>query len=373
MRIAIVGGGINGLGIAWELSRKDYSVVLFEKGLCGAATSSKTTKLIHGGLRYLERLHLGLVRESLRERAWLLEHLPQLVRPLNIYLPIYRGGPRSATTIRIGLSLYDLLSSDLAEHRRFSASEMIEQVPLRHQGLLAGFSYQDAQVDDVALTRCVMASAQSEGAVIHESTPVTGLRQQGKEWLVRTAAGECPFDFLINAAGPWMSELLAGNAIPSRCQLSLIRGSHLILRKRVADAGILLQSQDRRICFVLPWKQTTLVGTTEVPHDGSLDDVEASDGEIRYLVERCNRYLREPIDRSDIASTFAGVRPLVGRSANPGAIGREYSLVRNGNVLNVFGGKMTTFRSLAKKVGMRVDDYSGRTREAREPRFVIGR
>lgn len=374
MRIAVVGGGINGLAIAWELARKDYHVVLFEKGRCAAETSSKTTKMIHGGLRYLERLHVELVRESLRERAWLLEHLSQLVRPLDIVLPIYQDSPRSVATVQIGLSLYDLLSGrrSLARHRRFSAQELVDRVPVRREGLVAGFSYQDAQVDDFALCRCVMASAKFEGAEIRELCPVIGLRRSGKEWLVRTTASESSFDFLINAAGPWMNELLDANSIASRYRLSLVRGSHLILRSRVAESGMLLQSvDDRRVFFVLPWKEATLIGTTEVPHEGSLEHVQASDAEIRFLIERYNRYLRDPIDESDVASTFAGVRPLAGRAANPSAISRDYRLVRQGNLINVFGGKMTTFRSLASKAGRRVDNYFGHTRTAREPTFVL--
>ena len=191
--------------------------------------------------------------------------------------------------------------------------------------------------------------------------------------MIRTAAGdESSHDFLINAAGPWMNELLGGNGIRSRYQLSLIRGSHLVLRHRVSAEGLLLQSvSDRRVFFVLPWKGTTLVGTTEVVHRAPLDGVRPTEEEIDYLVQRFNHYMTTPIGRDDIASTFAGVRPLVGRAANPSAIAREYRVVRRGNMINVFGGKMTTFRSLAQKVGMRVDNYFGHPRPAREPRFFV--
>src|SRR5262249_34090420 len=140
----------------------------------------------------------------------------------------------------------------------------------------------------------------------------------------------------------------------------------------VSDAGLLLQSvSDRRVFFVLPWKGTTLVGTTEVVHQTSLDDVRPAEDEIDYLVKRFNHYMTTPIARHDIASTFAGVRPLAGRAANPSAIAREYRVVRRGNMINAFGGKLTTFRSLAQAVGLRVDNYFGHPRVAREPRFVI--
>lgn len=375
VRVAVIGGGINGAGTAWELARKDYQVTLFDKGRCGAQTSSRTTKMIHGGIRYLEHLHFRLVRESLRDRAWLLEQLRQLVKPIEILLPIYADSPRSRLTIRAGLVLYDLLAgrANIAKHKRWSADELLARVPLQRDGLRGGFSFWDAQVDDYALVRTVVASAAAEGAVVREETPVVALERRPDRWVVRTATGdESSHDFVVNAAGPWMNELLASNAIRSRYRLALIRGSHLVLKSRVSDAGLLLQStSDRRVFFVLPWKGATLVGTTEVVHRAPLDGVTATDEEIDYLIQRFNRYLAAPIGRGDIASTFAGVRPLVGRAANPSAIAREYRVVRHGNLINVFGGKLTTFRSLAEKVGMRVDNYFGRPRPAREPVFVI--
>ncbi len=375
MRLAVIGGGINGAGIAWELARRDYDVTLFEKGRCGAQTSSATTKMIHGGLRYLENLHVTLVRESLRDRAWLLEHLPDLVKPVEILLPVYDDSPRSRLVIRAGLVLYDLLAgrSKIARHEALTAEELIARVPLVRAGLRGGFSYRDAQTDDYALARRVVASAIEEGATVREQTRVLSLRRSGKEWIVTIAGGALErFDFVVNAAGPWMNALLAENRIRTRYRLSLVRGSHLVLNHRIAEAGMLLQSlSDRRVFFVLPWKGTTLVGTTEVMHQTSLEHVQATDEEIDYLIARFNRYVRQPIGRDDIASTFAGVRPLVGRATNPSAITRDYRLERRGNLLNVFGGKMTTFRSLAEKAAMRVDNYFGAPRIAREPRFAV--
>jgi len=375
VRIAVVGGGINGAGIAWELARKSYDVTLFEQGICGAQTSSATTKLIHGGLRYLEGLHLELVRESLRERAFLLEALPGLVTPVEILLPVYRDSPRRRITIRTGLLLYDLLAgrANIHRHRALSAAQLLERAPLASADLRGGFSYWDAQVDDFALVRLVIASASREGARVREQTRVTAVRRTGAEWLVRTAAGdEGAFDMLINAAGPWMNRLLAAEGLPSRYRLSLVRGSHLVLKKKVSDAGLLLQSLgDRRVFFVLPWKGTTLVGTTEVLQSDVSEGVQASDDEVDYLIARFNHYLRAPITRDDVASTFAGVRPLVGRAANPSAIGREYRVERHGSVINVWGGKMTTFLALARKVSLRVDNFAGHARTARPAVFAI--
>jgi glycerol-3-phosphate dehydrogenase len=372
-RIAVIGGGINGAGIAWELARRDYEVVVFEKGVCGAQTSSATTKMIHGGLRYLEHLHFKLVRESLRERAWLLENAPDLVQPLEIILPVYDDGPRGMAKIRTGLVLYDRLAAGagIRPHEKLDREEILRRVPLRAEGLIGGFCYWDAQVDDFALVRAVIAEAEGEGVRVREQTRVESIQEEGRKWRLRTADGdETLFDLVVNAAGPWMNELLGENELESRYVLTLLRGSHLILDHKIADSGMLLQSsKDRRVFFVLPWKETTLVGTTEVLHHGSPDDVEATDEEIDYLLTRFNSHLSEQISRGRVASTFAGVRPLVGRATNPSAIGREFRVVRNGNLIHVFGGKMTTFMALARKVAMRADNYFGEARRARPAQF----
>ena len=374
-RIAVVGGGINGAGSAWELVRRGYEVVLFEKNVCGAATSSRTTKMIHGGLRYLERMHLALVRESLRERAWLLRNLPELVKPLEILLPVYADSPRSRAAIKAGLLLYDSLAGGekIARHRSLSVQNLTQLAPLRPDGLRGGFSYWDAQVDDFALVRSVMASAVRDGATVRERTRVEALTRDGNQWVVRTDHGdESRFDMVVNAAGPWMNELLGANRIPARYVLSLVRGSHLVLQRQVSEAGVLLQStSDRRVFFVLPWKGRTLVGTTEVVQHEPPDHVHASEEEIEYLLTRYNHYVREPIARDDVASTFSGVRPLVGRASNPSAIGRDFRVARSGNLINVFGGKMTTFMALSRKVALRADNYFGKARVAREPVFAV--
>ncbi|HEX2831640.1 MAG TPA: glycerol-3-phosphate dehydrogenase/oxidase [Thermoanaerobaculia bacterium] len=373
--IAVIGGGINGCGIAWELVRRGYAVTLFEKGLCGAQTSSKTTKMIHGGLRYLEHLHFGLVRESLRERAWLLEHLPELVKPIEILLPVYADSPRTRAAIRLGLVLYDALAGrqSLSRHRVRTVDELTTLAPLAAQDLRGGFSYWDAQVDDYALVRTVMASAIRDGADVREQTRVESLERDGDGWLVQSDCfGTERFSLLVNAAGPWMNGLLRDNGIAASYVLSLVRGSHIVLQRQISARGLLLQSTtDRRVFFVLPWKGATLVGTTEVLQKESLDSVHPDEAEIDYLIHRFNRYFREPIGREDVQSAFAGVRPLVGRATNPSAIGRDSRVVRDGNLINVFGGKMTTFLSLARKVAMRADNYFGRSRDAKEPLFDV--
>ena len=372
-RIAVVGGGINGAGIAWELTRRGYEVTLYEKRRVGEQTSSKTTKMIHGGIRYLEHFHFGLVRESLRERAWLLEHLPRLVRPIEILLPVYSDSPRNRVTLRAGLTLYDSLagSKNIAKHKALSREALLERLPLVPVGLRGGFSYWDAQVDDLALVQTVIESARCEGATILEETRVDAVARNGKEWIVTTAGGEARYDLLVNAAGPWMNELLGASGIRARYVLSLLRGSHIVVNEPLVTIGALLQStSDRRVFFVMPWKGATLIGTTEQAHLESLDDVHATDDEIDYLIARFNRYMRVATSRGRIVQSFAGVRPLVGRATNPSAIGRDSHVVRDGNLINVFGGKMTTFMSLARQVAMRADNCFGEARTARAPVFA---
>lgn len=373
-RIAVVGGGINGAGVAWELARRDYDVTLFEKGICGAQTSSATTKMIHGGLRYLEQLRFGLVHESLRERSWLLQRIPSLVKPIEILIPVYEDSPRSRLMIRLGLLLYDALagSAKIGAHHFLDVQSLTERAPLQTTGLLGGFSYWDAQVDDYALVRTVVASALRDGAGVREETRVDEIRREGNEWAIRTNHGdESRFDLVVNAAGPWMNELLRRNGIETPYTLSLVRGTHIVLERRISESGLLLQSStDRRVFFVLPWKETTLVGTTEVLQREPPDFVHPTDEEIDYLIRRFNRYFRDPVSHADVASAFAGVRPLVGRATNPSAIDRDFRVLREGNLINVFGGKMTTFMALARKVAMRADNYFGHSRRAREAVFA---
>jgi glycerol-3-phosphate dehydrogenase len=297
------------------------------------------------------------------------------VKPLEIMLPVYEDSPRSRITIRTGLLLYDTLAGreNLERHRSLSADEIVARAPVTREGLRGGFSYWDAQVDDFALVRAVMRSAIRDGVEVREQTRVDALRRDQDHWLVRTDRGdEKRYELIVNAAGPWMNLLLRANGIGASYVLSLVRGSHIVLTHRVSDSGLLLQStSDRRVFFVLPWKGTTLVGTTEVVQREPLDHVRASEEEIDYLLARYNRYFRAPLSRRDVASTFAGVRPLVGRATNPSAIGRESRVVRKDNIINVFGGKMTTFMALARKVAMRADNYFGTTREAVEPVFEM--
>jgi glycerol-3-phosphate dehydrogenase len=367
-RVVVIGGGINGAGISWELVRRGYTVTLFDKGRFGGATSSATSKLIHGGLRYLEHLQFHLVRESLRNRAYLLEHAPDLVHPLEFVLPVYRGVSRSPWVIRIGLLLYDVLAGrdPLPNHRRLSASAVLKYAPLRQQGLRAGFRFFDAQVDDAALVQRVVLAAQRDGLDGREGTAVQTIQRSGSTWTIN---GET-FDAAVIAVGPWMNEFLARHHLSTRYKLTLVRGSHIFLRRPAPPVGFLLQSpDDRRVFFVLPWKGVTMVGTTEALHTGSPDQVRATAEEVEYLVKRYNLYFENTITSADVTHTTAGVRPLIGGGKQLGNVSRDYKLEVEGTLIKVFGGKMTTFLSLSKKVADRVDRSLGSRRSAKPPVF----
>jgi glycerol-3-phosphate dehydrogenase len=372
--VCVVGGGINGAGIAWELARKGYAVTLFEKGRFGGATSSSTTKMIHGGLRYLENGSLRLVRESLRERAFLLEALPDVVRPIRIVVPVYRDSPRSAPLVRVGLSLYDLLAGRqrIGRHRLLDRREVVSRLNLRSEGLRAALCYWDAQVDDYELVQRVIAAAHRDGAEAHEESEITLLEREREQWSVRAGAMDRRFDYLVNAVGPWMNEYLRQHSLSSKYRLTLVRGSHIVLRRPAMQDGVLIQSSEGRVLFVLPWKGRTLVGTTEAIHESMREPVSATEEEVSYLLERFNLYFEEPATREEVTETFAGVRPLIESRANPSKISREYKIETGEAMINVFGGKMTTFMALARRVGRAVDQLAGSPREARPPLFPSG-
>lgn len=370
-RVAVIGGGINGAGIAWELARRGYRTTLFDKKGFGGATSSVTSKLIHGGLRYLEHFEFGLVRESLRARAFLLETLPDLVRPLEFVLPVYRGVSRPLWMLAIGLTLYDLLAGrdNLGRHRRLTAEQVQASAPLRPRGLRGGFRYFDAQVDDAELVRRVIRAAVRDGLDAREFAPVSAVERQGAQWAVTTTAAES-FDALVVAVGPWMNEFLRANRLPTRTSLTLVRGSHLILDRLVSPVALLLQSpEDRRVFFVIPWEGHSMVGTTEVLHEGPLETIQPSPAEVEYLLDRFNLYFPAKITRNNVARTTAGVRPLIGDKGDLGKISRDYRIERDDTLIKVFGGKMTTFLSLARKVGHTVDQALGRRTIPKPPVF----
>ena len=349
IKIAVIGGGINGVMAAWELAKAGHSVDLIEKSNVMSATSSASTKLLHGGLRYLEHGRFSLVRESLRERAWWLEAAPDVTQVIPILFPIFQGSPRSRWTIKLGMVLYDRLAGKfgVGKHRWMSCAELTEVMPnLKSAGLKGAYLFYDGQMDDHALGLWATEQAKAEGVTVLEHTQVDCITADGS---VEIQGNQRQYDRVINAAGPWAVELLKQSGLPYEYDLDLVRGSHLLLDRNIKHGMMLTAQTDGRLFFVLPYKGKTLLGTTEVRQDLS-EPVVCSESETNYLITAYNDSFDDSIDQSDVLSSFAGLRPLLKSHKNPNRATREYRIEQHEKVISVFGGKWTTARALAKKI-----------------------
>ena len=349
MKIAVIGGGINGIMSAWALAQQGHVVEIFEKNTLMSQTSSASSKLLHGGLRYLENLEFRLVREGLHERQWWINQAPHLAQPLRIYIPIYKDSRRASWMYGIGLKFYDLLSGSkkLGKTKSYSASQMLKECPqLKLENLKCGFSFVDGQMDDNALGLWAADQCKGEGVSIHENTAVEKVDENGNLWINGNAK---QFDRIINIAGPWAESLLKASNITSKYELDLVRGSHIVIEGELAHGYLLEVSHEDRIFFVLPYHGQTLIGTTEVRQEIH-EPIEASDDEINYLIRAYNHYFETQIATTDIVEKFAGVRPLIKSSIDPTNATREYEIESHGKLTTVFGGKWTTTRQLGKKV-----------------------
>lgn len=359
--ICVIGGGINGAGIARDAAGRGLRVLLLEKGDLAGATSSASTKLIHGGLRYLEHGDLRLVRESLAEREVLLAAAPNLVRPLQIILPVGPGS-RPAWMIRTGLFLYDRLGG----HSSLPRSKTVRFVgtpfgsPLG-EGIRTGLTYWDAWTDDSRLVILSALDAAERGADVRPRTRALSARRSGRVWRVEAedqrGRWRAEARVLVNAAGPWVDRVLGDLGIESgvRRHTRLVRGSHIVLpRLYEGTHAYLVQNPDRRVVFIIPFENDfTLVGTTEVDVE-SAEDAQPSADEVGYLCESVARHFREPARAVDVVWRFGGIRPLYDdHKESASAVTRDYLLdVKAAEdaapVLTVYGGKITTFRRLAE-------------------------
>ncbi|WP_375573821.1 glycerol-3-phosphate dehydrogenase [Ahrensia marina] len=371
--VCVIGGGINGAGVARDAVGRGYSVLLVEMGDIASATSSWSTKLIHGGLRYLEHNEFALVRDSLIERARLLSVASHLVTPLRFVLP-HGSGMRPAWLIRLGLFLYDNLSMS----RKVPGSKGIKLSTdpagevLKPALRTRGFTYYDCQVDDVRLTLANLSDAAKRGATIQPGTKLVEATASDGIWkltLERQSDGvryHIHARHVVNTAGPWadkVAHLLTGSNSP--IGLRLVRGSHIVVRKPAGlNDAYLFQQPDERVVFAIPYQNDyALIGTTDADHTDP-SDVHISDEETDYLLKAANLYLDRPVTRDDIAWTFAGVRPLLDDGTdNAQEVTRDYKILTSkhlkAGLTNVFGGKLTTFRTLSQKV---VDDLAELTK-----------
>jgi len=373
--IAIIGGGINGCGIARDAAGRGLKVFLAEQGDLAQGTSSASTKLIHGGLRYLEYYEFRLVRESLIEREVLLRNAPHIIWPLRFVLP-HHADLRPAWLLRLGLFLYDHLGGRklLPGTRTLNLQTDTAGQPLVDR-FRKGFEYSDCWVDDARLVVLNAMDAERLGARIETRSRVTGAVRRDGVWevTVEDAAGENAHRVraraLINAAGPWVDEVIHA-AVPhseaaAKRNVRLVRGSHIVVPRMFEhERAYIFQNKDGRIFFAIPYEQDfTLVGTTDADHNGSLDGIHAGEDEIDYLCAASSEYFERPIRRDDVVWTYTGVRPLYddGASAAQEAT-RDYVFkveTAQGStpLLNVFGGKITTYRRLAQNALSRLTPF----------------
>ncbi|HEY4544806.1 MAG TPA: glycerol-3-phosphate dehydrogenase [Pedomonas sp.] len=363
----IIGGGINGAGIARDAIGRGLSVFLAEQADYGSATSSASSKLIHGGLRYLEQREFRLVRESLRERDVMLRIAPHLVEPVRFLVPIARQQRRPAWMVRLGLHLYDwLAASSLMPRSGRIDEDMLAETGLQTGDLRSVLHYSDCQVDDARLTLVTLLDARARGAIIRNYCKVVAVTPMAQGYRL-TCVDEKGMDFIVmaravvNAAGPWADPVL--RLLPgyesAKARIRLVRGSHIVVRATdgTPPDAFTLQADDGRVVFVLPWldNRYRIIGTTDVDHQGDPGQPECSEAEREYLLAAYNSFFTHDLTAEDVVWSWSGVRSLVDDgSASPSAVSREYRLeaIRHGPgvFLSVLGGKITSHRPLAAEV-----------------------
>jgi len=362
--LVIIGGGINGAGIARDAAGRGLSVLLCEQHDLAAHTSSASTKLIHGGLRYLEYYEFGLVRKALQEREVLLRAAPHIIRPLSFVMP-HNPGLRPTWMIRAGLFLYD----HLGKRELLPASESVDLrthaagQPLKPE-LTNGFIYSDAWVEDARLVVLNALDAAERGAKILPRTRCISARRYADMWDVTLQPADghpaqvVRCHALVNAAGPWVVNFLHDSlGMTSRRHLRLAKGSHIVVRRMFEhDHAYLLQNADKRVLFAIPYeREFTLIGTTDVEYQGDPADASITDEEVAYLCDMANRYFARSISSADVVWSYSGVRPLLADNATDlDAVTRDYLLECDATserapLLCVFGGKITTYRRLAEE------------------------
>jgi glycerol-3-phosphate dehydrogenase len=373
--IFIIGGGINGCGIARDAAGRGYSVYLCEMDDLASGTSSSSTKLIHGGLRYLEHYEFRLVREALMEREVLWRIAPHIIRPMRFVLP-HAEGLRPAWLLRLGLFLYDHIGGRklLPPTRSIDMRSDPAGKPLKPLFRRA-FEYSDGWVNDSRLVVLNARDAADRSAIIRTRTKVERARREGGGWLItirdlqNRETEEVRARVLVNAAGPWVDRVLAGVVGEQRVHnVRLVAGSHIVVRKKFDDPrAYFFQNRDGRIIFAIPYEEDfTLIGTTDQDFVGDPKDVRITDAEVDYLCAAASEYFAEPVVRADIVWTYSAVRPLFDDGASKAQEAtRDYVLKLDGGageppILNVFGGKITTYRRLAEAALDNIAEHLGK-------------
>lgn len=363
--VAIIGGGINGAGIAVELSLRGFSVALVEKNDFASGTSSASSKLVHGGIRYLEHGHFKLVFEALKERYLLLKNAPHLVKKIPFLIPIYKDGI-PFWKLKIGLWLYDFLCffKKLKPHQILSAKDALKLEPLLNpDGLKGAALYYDAKMDDARVCLEIILQAKELGAVCLNYCEVIGLHQENKQIkhlkIQEKQSGKNGFikaKFFVNATGPYSDTILEKLNPQHIPLLRLSKGIH-IMTKRITQfhATVIISKKDNRVFFVIPWEAYTLIGTTDTDYQGPIDNIPIEEADIDYLLEETQKvFINIKIDKKDIISTFSGLRPLFKQKGRLSGASREHQLSVKENILSVIGGKYTTYRALSESIAKKI-------------------
>ena len=362
--ILIIGGGINGAGIVRDASGRNLKVCLVEKNKVGSATSSWSTKLIHGGLRYLENYEFRLVRESLKEREVIKRIACDITTPIPFIIP-YQKSLRSKWMIKFGLFLYDNLGGKMTIPKSSTINIKKEIPNILKDQYKTGFQYYDLQIDDKKLVELNIYDAEKNGATIIENRKVIRAKRNKNIWdIILDDNTVLQTRILINAAGPWINDILTKVIkIDSKKSIRLVKGSHIITKSLYKQKrAFTLQNDDNRIIFVIPYKEKySLIGTTETevfsPENPKIDD-----SEIEYLINSINKYFIKQISRDDVVSSYSGIRPLIEDFKEASKVTRDYIFDLNEDnsqapLLNIYGGKLTTYRKLAENVIFTLKKY----------------
>jgi glycerol-3-phosphate dehydrogenase len=396
--VVVIGGGITGAGVALDAASRGYSVALVERDDFASGTSSRSSKLVHGGLRYLQNFDLGLVREALLERALMVNLAPHLVHPLPLLVPGF-DGKRPDVLVGVGLNMYDVMARDRLRrrsdddewspdrHRIISAEETIELIPaLAERGPTSAYLFYDCQTDDVRLVLTVLGEAERFGAVIANRAEVTGLIERnghaaGVICLDRLTGGEFELQAanVVNATGVWADqirpdEIYAAEEVP---RIRPSRGTHITIAHEDLPlvAGAIVPAGGGRTIFALPWLGRTLVGTTDNDYDGLLDHIAPDEGDIEYLLDACNEFFGSKLTSADLTGAYAGVRPLIstGDPKKSVDISRKAELYETSSgLLTITGGKLTTWRRMAKLTVDRLVERESREAECRTHEIPLG-
>lgn len=366
--LAIIGGGINGASIARDAAMRGMDVILLEKEDFGYGASSKTSKLAHGGLRYLEHFKFPLVKEALYERSLLLQNASHLVKPLAFVIPVYSQDPYPLWLVKGGLYLYDYLGKGeipLPKHQSVSKEEIINLFPdIRKEGLKGGCIYYDALMKDNRILIENILSAEQKGAKVCNYSSVTGIvkendRLMGLKCVENNVERFVKAKAIVNATGAWSNKILNRDSTDESFQVTPTKGVHLVIPQVTSQHALILRApQDNRIFFLIPWEGNTLLGTTDTYFSGDPDKVEVEEQDIKYLSQAYAHYFPNKTALS-IISAFAGLRPLIRSNIHhPSSISRDYAIhTSSSGLISVLGGKFTTHRKIAEEVVNHVADF----------------